>query len=132
MNKIFHVRIKWYQYLFIILLGGLAFFLLWDKQAVPAALCMVMLALLIERLIHTTYTVTTDGRLIIYSGRFSGSKTIRITDIASVERRKSVKIAGFSLLRYVLIGLNGGRYISLVPLKEVEFVQLLLEQRETM
>lgn len=130
MNRIFHVRILWYQYVYLILLGLLAFFLLWDKNIILAAICMVLLVVLIERFIHTTYTLTNDGKLILYTGRFSKAKTIWLKDIVSVERRHSVKIAGSSLLQYVLIGLNSGRYISVVPMKEQEFVELLEERRK--
>lgn len=129
MNKIFRARIRWYQYLFIVLLGALSLFFLWDKQAIWAALCMILLVFMIERFIHTTYTITVDGKLILHSGRFSGSRTVWIKDIASVERRSSVKIAGLSLLRYVIVGLNTGHYISLLPQKEEEFVNLLREKR---
>lgn len=125
MNRIFHVRITWYQYLYLILLGGLSFFLLWDKHIILASICMVMLVFLIERFIHTTYTITTDGQLILSAGRFSKSKTIWLKDIASVEQRNSVKVMGFSLLRYIMIGYGVHRYVSLLPLKEYEFVNLL-------
>lgn len=130
MNRIFHVRITWYQYLYLILLGGLSFFLLWDKSIILAAICMVLLVVLIERFIHTTYTITNDGRLILYAGRFSKSKTIWLKDITSVLQRKSVKILGFSMLRYVMIGYGTDRYVSLLPLKETEFVHLLEVRRK--
>jgi len=107
------------------LLGGLSFFLLWDKSIILAAICMVMLVFLIERFIHTTYTITPDGHLILSSGRFAKSKSIWLKDIVSVERRDSVKIMGFSILRYVMIGYGSGRYLSILPLKEKEFVDLL-------
>lgn len=125
MNRTFHVRITWYQYLYLILLGGLSFFLLWDKSIILAAICMVMLVFLIERFIHTTYTITADGRLILSTGRFSKSKIIWLKDIVSIECRNSVKIGGFSVLRYVMIGYGTGRYVSVLPLKEQEFVDLL-------
>lgn len=130
MNSIFHVRIAWYQHLYLILLGGLSFFLLWDKSIILAAICMIMLVLLIERFIHTTYTITKDGKLIISSGRFSKPKTIWLKDILSVERRNSVKIVGFSVLRYVMIGYGAGRYLSVLPLKEQEFIDLLERKRK--
>jgi len=130
MNRIFHVRIAWYQYLYLILLGALSFFLLWDKSIILAAICMIMLVLLIERFIHTTYTITADGQLILSSGRFSKAKTIWLKDIISVERRNSVKIGSFSVLRYVMIGYGAGRYLSVLPLKEQEFIDLLERKRK--
>ncbi|MDR0746065.1 MAG: PH domain-containing protein [Mediterranea sp.] len=128
MNRIFHVRIAWYQYLYLIVLGGLSFFLLWEKNIISATCCMVLLVFLIERFLHTTYTFTTDGKLIISPGRFSGSKVIRLKDITSVEMRRSVSILGFSLLHYVMIGYGADRYVSLFPLKELEFMMLLEAQ----
>lgn len=125
MNRIFHIRITWYQYLYLILLGGLSFFLLWDKSIILAAICMLMLVFLIERFIHTTYTITTDGKLILSIGRFSKAKIIWLKDIISVERRNSVKIMGFSVLRYVMIKYGADRYVSVLPLKEQEFIDLL-------
>lgn len=125
MNRIFHARITWYQYLYLILLGGLSFFLLWDKSIILAAICMVMLVFMIERFIHTTYTITTEGQLILSAGRFSKFKPIWLKDIVSVERRSSVKVGGFAVLRYVMIGYGKGRYISVLPLKEQEFIDLL-------
>lgn len=130
MNRIFHVRILWYQYVYLLLLGFLTFFLLWDKNIILAAICMVLIVVLIERFIHTTYTLTNDGKLILFTGRFSKTKTIWLKDIVSVERRHSVKIGGSSLLHYVMIGLNSGRYVSVVPMKEQEFVELLEERRK--
>lgn len=130
MNRIFHVRITWYQYLYLILLGALSFFLLWDKNIILAAICMILLVFLIERFIHTTYTITTDGQLILSTGRFSKPKVIWMKDITSVEQRNSVKIGTFSLLKYVLIGYGTGKYVSVVPIKEIEFVRVLLERKE--
>lgn len=91
---------------------------------------MLLLVFLIERFIHTTYTITARGQLIVYTGRFAGTQTVRIKDIVSVERRHSVKIGRFCLLRYVMIGLNSGRYISVVPMKEQEFIELLEKRRK--
>jgi hypothetical protein len=109
------------------LLGVISFFFLWEKMIIPAACCMALLVFLIERFLRTTYTITTDGRLIISPGRFFGSRTIRLDDITFVEKRKSVSILGFSLLHYVMIGYGAGRYMSLVPQKEMEFMTALKE-----
>lgn len=130
MNRIFHVRITWYQYLYLILLGGLSFFLLWDKNIILAAICMVLLVLLIERFINTTYTITADGKLILAMGRFSKPKTVWLKDITSVERRNSVKFGNFSVLQYIMIGYGAGRYLSVLPLKEQEFIDLLEKKRK--
>ena len=130
MNRIFHTRITWYQYLYILLLGALTFFLMWDKMIIMATFCALLLIILIERFIHTIYTITPDGKLIISTGRFSKSKTVYLKDIREVQKRNSVKIAGFSTLRYILIRYNIDNYVSVLPVKEQEFIDLLDERRK--
>lgn len=131
MNRIFHARISWYQYLFLLLLGILAFFLVWDKMILPATACAILLIILIERFIHTTYTVTADRQLILSAGRFSRVRTIRIADILSIQRRSSVKIGTFAVLNYLLIRYGKDKYISVMPVKEQEFIKLIEEKKET-
>ena len=74
MNRIFHARIVPGQYLFLLLVAVLAFWSLWEKNILLAAVCMLGLVFLIERLIHTTYILTTEGTLRIDRGRFSGHR----------------------------------------------------------
>ncbi len=64
MNRIFHARIAMGQYLFLILIGILAVYMLWYKSPFLAAIFMLWLVVIIEKLIHTTYTVTPDGKLV--------------------------------------------------------------------
>lgn len=125
MNRVFHARITWYHYLFLILVGALAFYLLWIKAIIVAAICMVFLVFLIERSIHTTYTVTADNKLIISAGRFSKTKTIPINTILSVERGKSASFGGSSLTNFLLVQYGDGKYVSILPIKEREFMELI-------
>lgn len=124
MNRIYHTRIIWYQYAYLILIGLLAFWLLWTKAIIPAALCMLLLVFLIERFIHTTYTITPKGTLDIYTGRFFKLKTIRIEDIRSVEIRQS-QLGKLTGVNFVLIQYGHNKYVSVLPIKKREFVALL-------
>lgn len=129
MNRIFHARIAVGQYLFLALIGILTIFMLWDKYPLPAALCMLWLVITIEKLIHTTYTVTPDGKLILFFGRFSRGKEIPLKDIISVERASSMRVGRFAVMRYVLVkyGQNE-KCAALLPVKEEEFIRLLEER----
>ena len=69
MSRIFHARITLGQYLFILLVAGVAFWALWDKQIVIALVMAGLLIVGIEKLTHTTYTITADGHLVLYYGR---------------------------------------------------------------
>lgn len=129
MNRIFHARIAMGQYLFLILIGSLTVYMLWNRLPLPAALFMLWLVVIIEKLIHTTYTVTPDGKLVLFFGRFSRGKEILLKDITSVERASSMQVGRFALMRYVLVKYGGGKCAVLLPVKEEEFIRLLEERR---
>lgn len=99
MNRIFHARIAAGQYLFVALAGAIAVYGLWEKQILIAVLFMLLLVVSIEKLIHTTYTVTADNKLLLFFGRFSRGKEILLKDITSVERTSSMQIGGFAVMR---------------------------------
>ena len=125
MDRLFHARIAPVQSVALVLFAGvlvLAFFRHW---ALLALVCMVMLVLAVERLIHTTYTLTADGRLLIHRGRFSRQKEAALTEIVSVERVSVFRIGRWALMRYVLVRYRNGRFDALLPLKEDEFVGVL-------
>ena len=130
MNRIFHARIVPGQYLFLLLMAVLAFWALWEKNILLAAACMLWLVFLIERLIHTTYTLTTEGTLRIDRGRFSRRRERPLSDIVSVERASSMQVAGRALVRYVLVHYKDGKYDALMPVKEEEFIRLLTKRME--
>ena len=129
MNRIFHARIAMGQYLFLILIGSLTVYMLWNKLPLPAALLMIWLLVIIEKLIHTTDTVKPDGKLVLFFGRFSRGKEILLKDITSVERASSMQVGRFALMRYVLVKYGGGKCAVLLPVKEEEFIRLLEERR---
>lgn len=129
MNKVFHARIPLAQYLFLLLSGGMVLFLLWMKYALPAAFFVLWLIVIIEKLIHTTYTVTTDDMLVLYFGRFTRRKVIALKDITYVERAFSARIGGKSLMHYVLVRYGErDKCVVLLPVKEEEFLRLLKER----
>jgi Predicted membrane protein len=127
MNRTFHTRISWYQYAYLILIGLLAFWMLWIKAIIPAVLCMILVVFLIERFIHTTYTIT-DNRLIIYLGRFAKTKAICLKDIHSVERRQS-HFGRLTNTSFILIQYKLNKYTSVMPMNERDFIDLLDKRR---
>ena len=130
MNRIFHARIVQGQYLFLLLVAALAFWALWEKNILLAAACMLWLVFLIERLIHTTYTLTVEGTLRIDRGRFNRRRERPLSDIVSVERASSMQVAGRALVRYVLVHYKDGKYDALMPVKEEEFIRQLIKRME--
>lgn len=131
MNRIFHARIAWYQYLLLVLLTVNAVGALWCKIIVPAVLLMLMLIVVIEQIIHTQYTVTTEGTLEIYRGRFIRKKVIPLSEITSIRKDGSMKFGRFSVTDFVLIEYGKEKFVSVLPIKEQEFMELIERRRRT-
>lgn len=126
MNRTFHARIAYGQWLFLLLVSALAVYGLWERQLVLAVVFVLLLVLCIERLIHTTYTVTADGKLLLYYGRFARGKEIRLADITSVRRASGMRIGRFAMMHYVLVGYGApDKYVALLPVNEEAFVRCL-------
>ena len=130
MNRIFHARIAWYQYFLLVVLTVNVVGALWCKYILPAVLLILMLIVVIEQIIHTVYTVTPDGILEISTGRFIRKKVITISEITAIRKCHSMKFGRFSVTEYVLIEYGKGKFVSVMPVKEREFVELL-EKRLT-
>lgn len=126
MNRIFHARVTWYQYLFIIVLGVNVFGALWTKHILLATILALMLVVIIEQVIHTSYTVTSEGLLELCGGRFTKKKVIPIHQILSVKQHFSMKFGRFSVTRYILIEYDvPHKYVSVMPTNEQEFIDLI-------
>ena len=121
MNRIFHARILASHCLLLLFFTFLVMAGFLCHNGLLALAGMLPLVLLIERLIHTTYTVTPDGRLLIDHGRFSKLLVLEIKDIRLAERRSRF----LSLQHGVRLEYNNDRHTFLFPVKEEEFVEIL-------
>lgn len=83
-----------------------------------------------RKIIHTTYTLTTDGQLIIYEGRFSRRRERSLVEIVSVECRSSMQVGGRALVHYVLVVYQDGKHDAFQPTNEEEFVRILEKRRK--
>ena len=101
MNRIFHARIAWYQYFLLVVLTVNAVGALWCKYILVAVLFMLMLIVVIEQIIHTTYTLTTNGDLEVSRGRFIRKKIIPLSEITAVGKYHSMKFGSFSVTDYI-------------------------------
>lgn len=127
MNRTFHARVTAWQYLLLGLMGILTLCLLWYKLALPSLLLMLGMIVIIEKLIHTTYTLTPDERLRLHFGRFLRGKEIPLRDITSV-RRVTRQLAGrFTLTHYLLVE-YAGKSAKMFPVNETELIRLLEER----
>ncbi|WP_276863240.1 PH domain-containing protein [Mediterranea massiliensis] len=132
MDRVFHARVGAARYLALLMFTFMLVYCLWVKYILIAVLWSILLLHFIERIIHTTYTLTADGRLVVYEGRFSRRHERSLAEVVSVERRSSMQVAGRALVRYVLVVYKDGRHDALQPVNEAEFVRVLEKRkRET-
>ena len=122
MDRIFHQRFTLTSKCAISLFTLLAFYFLWNKMALPALMVVIVIVMMIERVLHTTYTLLLDEdeveQLVIYRGRFSKPISIRVGDIVKVTRIKAV----FGLSCYLLLQYGACHLISLQPDNEELFM----------
>ena len=135
MDRVFHARVGAARYLALLMFTFMLVYCLWVKYILIAVLWgILLLGILllhfIEKIIHTTYTLTTDGQLIIYEGRFSRRRERSLAEIVSVECRSSMQVGGRALVHYVLVVYKDGKHDALQPTNEKEFVRILEKRRK--
>lgn len=117
MDRVFHARVGAARYLALLMFTFMLVYCLWVKYILIAVLWGILLLHFIEKIIHTTYTLTTDGQLIIYEGRFSRRRERSLAEIVSVECRSSMQVGGRALVHYVLVVYKDGKHDALQPTK---------------
>lgn len=130
MNRIFHVKIAVSTYVFLVLFTALMVVAFWFKESIVGLIMALALIINIERIIHSTYTLTADGKLIVYNGRFRKAKTIPLTDITDVELKHSAVLGGLVIPKYVLLHYDNEKLLSLIPVKPEEFINALVKRLE--
>lgn len=130
MNRTFQARTSWYQLLYILLVAGLCFYMIWIKQSIVATILAILLLILIERLIHTEYVLTNENTLVINRGRFTKPRIIPIEQITDIEEKTSAKFGSFYVTRFVLLTIKKNQYIALTPTHATRFVDALVKKKE--
>lgn len=130
MDRTFHSRTRWDQIIYIIILGLLCFYMLWVKQPILGAIIAILLLIIIERVINTTYTIGKNNLLLIKRGRFSKSISINIDDINDIELRRSARFGTISVINYVLITYAKTKHIGITPSNTERFIELIIKRKE--
>lgn len=130
MNRIFHVKITTGTYLFLVLFTAIMVFAFWYMQSIVGLVMAIALIVTIESVIHSTYTLTTEGKLVVYRGRFLKTITIPFADITDVELKQSSGFGGMMTSQYVLVHYSDKKLLSLVPVKPEEFINVLVRRLE--
>lgn len=123
MTRTFHHRFTWGAKCGVLLFAGIALYLFWVKAVVVGLLFVVLNVMLIERVLHTQYTIGDDA-LTVYRGRFAKSRTIPLTDI-----RHCYAVQGaFGLSHFLLLEYAGDGRITLEPAEEASFMACLAKR----
>lgn len=125
MNRTFHHRFTLSAKCLIALLGLLAFWLFWQRMPLVASVVVMMALLMMERVLHGSYTLT-DNQLLIDRGRFARRREIRLCDIVRCTPMKGV----FGLSHYLLIEHGAGQLVAIQLSEEAVFMHELKKRQE--
>lgn len=122
MTRTFHTKLS-KKTLFLCLLPStvMAIYFFWIKWPLIAFIFIIFMVIIIERLIHTAYIITSDDKLIIFKGRFSQSKTIPLSDIRTVEHIKPSSVNFMTSRDIVCITLKNGGIKLISPFPANDF-----------
>ena len=127
MNRTFQGRISPGMLFIFLLFLSITFYFGWNKNILAIPL-LILVIFLIERILHTTFTITSSGLLIIHKGRFSKDKSIDINDIARIEKGTSL-YSKLGVNTYLNVVLKNGKEISIWPADEVRFLDWIKKKR---
>lgn len=122
MTRTFHAKLN-KKTLFLCLLPStvMAIYFFWIKWALIALAFIILMVIIIERLIHTVYIVTSDSKLIISKGRFSQDKIIPFSQIKTIEPIKKSHISPFASQDIVCVTLKNDSITLITPFPANEF-----------
>lgn len=124
MDRIFHRRagVRDFAVVTVFALAGLWALMHHNIPSGLVGLAMMMLAAItVERTVHTVYTLTSDGRLLIDNGRFSRRREEPLSGIRGVRRVEERLL----MRSYVAVECASGRVLALQPENETGFVKEL-------
>ncbi len=130
MNRIFHARIVWYQYVLLVVLAANLIAFLWNQYIIPAVFVALVLLIIIEQIIHTVYTLSADNILTVSRGRFSPKLVIPLSEIRDIRKGHSMRVGRFSITNYILIEYGKDKFASVMPIKEREFLEIMHKRLE--
>ncbi len=130
MNRLFHARIQPSAYVLLAILLGMTVYSMWIVNGILIAVMLLLLVVVVERIIHTTYTVTSDNILVIHTGRYSTDKTVPLANIRRMERIESLRLFGKVLRTFVLVECMDGRCFAVIPTDEAGFINCIKKRME--
>lgn len=125
MDRVFRHKISIPDVCGIVLFAVLVSYCFWNKMPLVGLAVAVVWILMIERVMHTTYTLA-GSRLIIDRGRFSPVRTLDVRTVVACRTMRNF----FGLTRYLLLVYGAGRTVSVQPQNERDFINELHKRIE--
>ena len=120
-NRQFHSTTPFGNYVLLAALLSVAIYILWQGLSrqitgIIIAAILVFMLIIIERMIHTCYTITTDGKLIIDKGRLAKVVVLNLKDIKKIDkiRRSSLVVVTFDNKEYYIRPQNEEDFIKCI------------------
>lgn len=136
MNRQFHAKIPMMNYVLLAALLSVAISFIWSSEYIARqwiglllAVVLVIMIIVIEKIINTTYTITSDGMLVIHEGKFSKDVVVPIENIERVDRINRYRMGGKPLLTYLVIVVNDGTEHGVMPKNEEDFIKCIKRKR---
>lgn len=136
MNRQFHSKVSPGSYVLLAALLSVAIYFIWQTatltrpvSGVLLAVDLLLMVVVVERMIHTTYTITTQGQLIIHRGRFAREVVIALTDIDRIDRINHLRIGSRPLHTALVVVLKDSTELYITPLNEEDFIKCIQKRR---
>ena len=129
MDRVFHHQFTLVAKCAIVLFTLFSLWCFWHMMPFAGFITAIFVVLIIERVLHTTYTFMHDDQgnniLRVDRGRLSHHKDIRVADIVKVIPMQTA----FGASRYLLVKYGPNRLISLQPDDQTAFMSELKKRQ---
>ncbi len=135
MTRQFQSKISYAHYTLLLALLAVAIYLIWmptEDRRFNGALIgadLVLMVVIIEKMIHTTYTIKDNSELVIHTSRFKKDISIPIDSISKIDRISKWRIAGKAMSTSLVIVTNDGEEHHISPRNEEEFVNYIIKSK---
>ena len=127
-NRTFQHRVTTTGIVIPIIMAVMAMYFLWHRTAIHLIIgfgLIVIVVLMLERLLHTRYTITAD-QLVIDRGRLDQQQSIPLQDITRITKIERK----WPVTRYILIEYGGRHETAVQPLNEDCFIQEIQKRQD--
>lgn len=137
MNRQFQAKASFRHYALLAVLLSVAIYFAWHTESLTRqwsgaliAITLLAMVIIVEKIIHSTYTITKQHTLVIHKGRFSKDKIIPLDDIDRIDRINRNRIGGKPMLTYLVIVLKDSTEYYINPKNEEDFIKCVIQKKK--